>query len=317
MQPSLNVKLELAGSLFGGKPAYSHPSSVSVSGSGGSAPGTMAGGSIHSGEKDGWYWEKWDNGKYVCWKDVTLSITGWNQWGSVYEGAQYIESQGYPFEFYGVPAFEAKSIGGNSTGAYIAGFEVGPQGTASKSPAVTVLRGTSIDITGFTVRIQAEGFWKEPDYADINGGGSSSGGGAGDGSLTESDLEEIAKEVAKLLSGAGGSAESSAVLGEAVLGKMALGSEGGSGTTGGSGSLPSVTAADDGKVLTVVGGSWAAANLPKYSGSYSVTPTPDAQTLPTAGRYMDDDVTVKSIPFYETSNTSGGSTIYIASEVDS
>lgn len=152
-------------------------------------------GSIHSGEKDGWYWEKWDNGKYVCWKDVVLSVTGWSQWGSIYEGAQYIESQGYPFVFHEAPAFEAKLIGGNSTGAYIAGFEIGYQGTASKSPAVTVLRGTSIDITAFTVRIKAEGFWKEPDFTDINGGGSSSGGGAGGGSCDCSGTGMFAMEV--------------------------------------------------------------------------------------------------------------------------
>ena len=36
--------------------------------------------------------------------------------------------------------------------------------------------------------------------------------------------------------------------------------------SGGSGGLPSVTSADNGKVLMVVQGAWAAANLPVYNG---------------------------------------------------
>lgn len=52
-----------------------------------------------------------------------------------------------------------------------------------------------------------------------------------------------------------------------------------------------------------------------YNGEYEVTPTPEQQVLQTAFRYMEDNVTVKSIPFFETSNQTGGNTVYIASEV--
>lgn len=52
-----------------------------------------------------------------------------------------------------------------------------------------------------------------------------------------------------------------------------------------------------------------------YEGPYEVTPKTEAQTLPTAKKVMTDDVTVKSVPYYETNNSSGGLTVYIASEV--
>lgn len=52
-----------------------------------------------------------------------------------------------------------------------------------------------------------------------------------------------------------------------------------------------------------------------YVGEYTLTPKVAQQTMPTKGKFMTDDVTVKAIPIYETSNASGGSTIYIAKEI--
>lgn len=80
--------------------------------------------------------------------------------------------------------------------------------------------------------------------------------------------------------------------------------------------LPPVTGADDGKVLTVAGGKWETKPLPLYDGAYSVTPsTTGAQTMRTAGKLMDADITVQKIPYFETSNTSDGVTVIIGSEV--
>ena len=50
---------------------------------------------------------------------------------------------------------------------------------------------------------------------------------------------------------------------------------------------------------------------PVYEGSYTATPAPAAQTLPTAGRRMEQDVTVEKIPVYITENTGHGNTVYI------
>ena len=57
-------------------------------------------------------------------------------------------------------------------------------------------------------------------------------------------------------------------------------------------------------------------NIDPYTGDYEVTPKVSAQTMPTAQKYMTDDVQIKAIPFFETSNQSNGQTVYIGSEVE-
>ena len=56
-------------------------------------------------------------------------------------------------------------------------------------------------------------------------------------------------------------------------------------------------------------------DAPVYDGPYSVTPQMEAQTLPTKAKLMSEDVTINEIPIYRVSNTSGGTTVYIANEV--
>lgn len=52
-----------------------------------------------------------------------------------------------------------------------------------------------------------------------------------------------------------------------------------------------------------------------YDGEYVVTPKVAERTiLPTTGKVMKDDVTVKEIPIFKTSNESGGYTFYIGRE---
>lgn len=53
-----------------------------------------------------------------------------------------------------------------------------------------------------------------------------------------------------------------------------------------------------------------------YDGQYEINPKADtATTLNTSGKTLLNDVVVKKIPYFETSNLSGY-TVYIASEVD-
>lgn len=54
------------------------------------------------------------------------------------------------------------------------------------------------------------------------------------------------------------------------------------------------------------------ADLPYYEGDYSVTPSIAAQTVPTANKYLTEDITVEAIPYSEVSNFSGGKTVTIA-----
>ena len=57
-------------------------------------------------------------------------------------------------------------------------------------------------------------------------------------------------------------------------------------------------------------------DISKYDGAYVVTPMTDSEiALKTSQRYMTEDVVVKKIPYYETTNESNGETVYIGSEV--
>lgn len=86
----------------------------------------------------------------------------------------------------------------------------------------------------------------------------------------------------------------------------------GSGGGGGSSPLPIITPADEGKILKVVDGEWAAADLPVYEGAYEITPSAEnEQTLNTAQTFMDADVVVNKIPYAEVTNTSNGKTVTI------
>lgn len=53
-----------------------------------------------------------------------------------------------------------------------------------------------------------------------------------------------------------------------------------------------------------------------YEGSYEVIPSVDAQTLKTKERFLTKDVQICEIPFFDVSNTSGGTTVYIGKEVE-
>lgn len=81
---------------------------------------------------------------------------------------------------------------------------------------------------------------------------------------------------------------------------------------GGSSNLPIVDENDNGKILQVVGGKWDVAELPVYDGAYSVTPSTDKElVLATSKKFMDADVKVEKIPYFETSNNANGKTVTI------
>lgn len=57
--------------------------------------------------------------------------------------------------------------------------------------------------------------------------------------------------------------------------------------------------------------------LPTYEGPYKVTPRAfDSVVLETRDKSMYDDVTVRPVPYYETTNESGGYTVYIAGTIE-
>lgn len=56
---------------------------------------------------------------------------------------------------------------------------------------------------------------------------------------------------------------------------------------------------------------------PIYDGEYSILPLAFQETiLKTKDKKMTDNIVVKEIPYYETSNPSGGNTVYIAGKIE-
>ena len=53
-----------------------------------------------------------------------------------------------------------------------------------------------------------------------------------------------------------------------------------------------------------------------YEGPYVVIPMVDSQTLETRDKHMTDDVLVREIPYYETSNIQNGITVFIADNLN-
>lgn len=51
-----------------------------------------------------------------------------------------------------------------------------------------------------------------------------------------------------------------------------------------------------------------------YTGSYTITPKVDEQTMETRNKLMQDNITIKAIPYYETDNDLG-TTICIGCEL--
>lgn len=57
-----------------------------------------------------------------------------------------------------------------------------------------------------------------------------------------------------------------------------------------------------------------AAHGEEYTGPITVTPSGSVQTLPTAHKYLAQDITVREIKRWSVGNTSGGTTVFIGEE---
>ena len=53
----------------------------------------------------------------------------------------------------------------------------------------------------------------------------------------------------------------------------------------------------------------------KYEGDYIVTPKVTEQTILTKNKVLLEDVSIKEIPFYNVSNSSGGNTVFIGDKI--
>lgn len=57
-----------------------------------------------------------------------------------------------------------------------------------------------------------------------------------------------------------------------------------------------------------------AAHGEEYTGPTTVTPSGSTQTLPTAHKYLAQDITVREIKRWSVGNTAGGTTVFIGEE---
>lgn len=57
-----------------------------------------------------------------------------------------------------------------------------------------------------------------------------------------------------------------------------------------------------------------AAHGEEYTGPTTVTPSGSVQTLPTAHKYLAQDITVREIQRWDVGNPSGGTTVYIGED---
>jgi hypothetical protein len=69
------------------------------------------------------------------------------------------------------------------------------------------------------------------------------------------------------------------------------------------------------QIKTALQNKAAVPDVKDYEGKYDVTPAFDAQVLETKDKYLRDDVQINAIPIIRVSNTSGGTTVFIATEV--
>lgn len=74
-----------------------------------------------------------------------------------------------------------------------------------------------------------------------------------------------------------------------------------------------VRVAQQGAVSVRITGT-AVVSAPEYAGPYDITPLFSAQTLPTAKRLLQRNLTIKKIPQYEVTNDSNGYTLIIGEE---
>ena len=71
-----------------------------------------------------------------------------------------------------------------------------------------------------------------------------------------------------------------------------------------------VTLGEGNQTITADIGAYTIIDHEHYVGGYEVTPTSSQQTLDTDNKVLAEDVVVKAIPYYETTNPSG-TTVYI------
>lgn len=104
-----------------------------------------------------WTYRKWNSGVSECWGSISKTVTGWSQWGGLYEGNQNFQAN-YPSGlFTDTPELFAAPSGGLG----LAGVEFYQGASNTQTPQMYLLRGNNISGSySCKVNCHAIGRWK-------------------------------------------------------------------------------------------------------------------------------------------------------------
>lgn len=87
-----------------------------------------------------WTYRKWSNGIAECWgTSATVTMDSWKEWGGMYTASNVIPSYTYPVQFASAPMLQITYRAIKNGGLHY----VETTGTATRTPSVSVMRGTT------------------------------------------------------------------------------------------------------------------------------------------------------------------------------
>jgi hypothetical protein len=116
---------------------------------------------IEQGEKDGWFYRKWQSGIQECHKILEVKTTISKTWGSMYVGNTLMARQNYPFPFVSKPVEVASLTSGNPAAWLFAESQGNGVNGAYATAIYNVCRPTSNSTENtFYISLYATGRWK-------------------------------------------------------------------------------------------------------------------------------------------------------------
>ena len=110
---------------------------------------------IETGTENGWKWEKYSNGKAICYGTFTRNVTVTSQWGSLYTGV--FGTIDFPTNlFINAPISSSKATQGFSCWLITSGSSI----TNASSENIACVRPTNLSSSSITIDYIAIGQWK-------------------------------------------------------------------------------------------------------------------------------------------------------------
>lgn len=115
---------------------------------------------VKQGISNGWYYRKWESGKFECWKQISLTTAATNAWGALWRGNNFSPRQSYPTTFVSAPV-EVVSVQGSVVGGILISADNGDGvNNARQSGRYTIARPASTTSQTYYLNFYVCGFWK-------------------------------------------------------------------------------------------------------------------------------------------------------------